>query len=64
MAKGTDKRTSSKDDCLKKLKDHIPTSSTNNELIKLSVVGTSVFDSEKAHAIKLIKQANKNEGIH
>ena len=54
----------SKDGCLKKLQDHFPTSSTNDDLIRLSVVGTNVFESERAHAIKLVKQSKGSEDIH
>ena len=47
---------SQKDKCLTKVQDHLPTSSTNENLVKLSVVGTNVFESEKAHALQLIEQ--------
>ena len=43
-----------KEKCLTKVQDHLPTSSTNENLIKLSLVGTNVFQSEKAHALRLI----------
>ena len=45
-----------KERCLRKVQHHLPTSSSNKDLCQLSVVGTNVFMSEKAHAMKLIEQ--------
>ena len=55
---------SQKEKCLIKVQDHLPTSSTNENLIKLSVVGTNVFESEKAYALQLIQQNEISRGGH
>ena len=47
----------SKDESLQKLHSHIPSASTNEELIQLQVIGTSVFDAEKAYAQDLVTEA-------
>lgn len=49
-------------ECLKKVQSHLPTSSTNEDLVKLQIVGSSVFDSEKSHVMKLIAQAEQSRG--
>ena len=38
----------------KKLTDHLPTRQGNEDLLGLEVVGKSVFESEKACALRLI----------
>ena len=43
------------DSCLDKLYEHLPCPSTNEDLAKLSVVGTNVFNSEKDCALRLIE---------
>ena len=48
---------SSQADTLRKLQDHLPTSSCNEDLLQLQVVGTNVFESEKACALRLIERA-------
>ena len=51
-----------KEKCIKKLLEHLPTSSTNETLAKLSVIGTNVFESEKSHALRLISQVDQARG--
>ena len=53
---------SQKEKCIQKVKDHLPTSSSNDTLTKLSVVGTNVFESEKSHALKLNSQVDQARG--
>lgn len=47
---------------LAKLQEHVPSLATNEDLMSLQVVGTSVFESEKEHALGLIDiQASKKK---
>ena len=46
----------SREDTLQKLYEHLPTSSTNDDLERLQVVGTSVYESEKAHVKSLMEK--------
>ena len=47
----------SRDECLRKLYSHLPSSSCNEDLMQLQVTGTSVYESEKAHALDLLNKA-------
>lgn len=51
------------DSCRDKLYEHLPGPGTNEELAQLSVVGTNVFNSEKACALRLIEQQNNSQRL-
>ena len=46
---------------IKELIDHLPTESSNQELIGLHILGESKFDKERDFAKKLVEQTEKAE---